>query len=142
MKFTTIIFSVLSAAATTFAASGTAAYDTTYDTASLSTLVIACSDGVNGLYTKGYQTLGSLPKFPYIGASAEVPGWNSPNCGKCYAVTYGSTTINVLAVDHAGEGWVLSLAALNALTGNLGTQLGRVPVTWVPTAQSNCGLPN
>lgn len=140
MKFTTAIFSILSAAATAFAASGTAAYDTTYDTASLSTLSIACSDGVNGLYTKGYQTLGALPKFPLIGASVEVPGWNSPNCGKCYAVTYGTTTRNILAVDHAGEGWVLSRAALDQLTGGLATQLGRVPVTWVPTAQSDCGL--
>lgn len=140
MQFTTIIFSILSAAATAFAASGTAAYDTTYDTVSLSTLSIACSDGINGLNTKGYPTLGSLPRFPRVGASAEVGGWGSTNCGKCYAVTWQTKTINVIAVDHAGEGWVLSRAALDELTGGLAVMLGRVPVTWVSVPQSACGF--
>lgn len=141
MQFTTIIFSILSAAATAFAASGTAAYDTTYDTASLSTLSIACSDGINGLNTKGYPSLGSLPRFPRVGASAEVGGWNSPNCGKCYTITWGTRSINVIAVDHANEGWVLSRAALDELTGGLAVMIGRFPVTWVPAAQSSCGFP-
>lgn len=141
MQFTTIIFSIISAAATVFAASGTAAYDTTYDTASLSTLSIACSDGLNGLNTKGYPTLGALPRFPNVGASSEVASWNSPNCGKCYAITWQSNTINVIAVDHAVEGWVLSRAALDKLTNGNAVMVGRFPVTWAPTAQSNCGLP-
>lgn len=140
MQFTTIFFSILSVAATAFAASGTAAYDTNYDTAGLSTLSTSCSDGINGLSTKGYPTLGSLPRFPRVGASAEVAGWNSPSCGKCFAVTWQSKTINVIAVDHAGEGWVLSRAALDELTGGLAVMVGRFPVTWTPTAQSDCGF--
>lgn len=145
MQFTTVILSILSAAVTVFAASGTAAYDTTYDTGSLSTLSTACSDGINGLSTKGYSTLGSLPGFPRVGASAEVAGWNSGNCGKCYTVTWqpdgaAARSINVIAVDHAGEGWVLSRGALDQLTGGLAVMVGRFPVTWAPTAQSSCGF--
>lgn len=132
MQFSTILLTLVSAATSALAV--TAAYDTTYDTSSLSTLVLACSDGVNGLYTKGYQTLGSVPNYPYVGAVETVAGWNSANCGKCYSVTYGSTTIKVTAVDHAASGFVLSLAALNALTGGQGVALGRVDVTYTETA--------
>lgn len=145
MQFTTVILSILSAAATAFAASGTAAYDTTYDTGSLSTLSIACSDGINGLNTKGYPTLGSLPGFPRVGASSEVAGWGSSNCGKCYTITWQpdgapAKSINVIAVDHAGEGWVLSRGALDQLTGGLAVMVGRFPVTWTPAPQSSCGF--
>ncbi|RPB10232.1 Cerato-platanin [Morchella conica CCBAS932] len=132
MQFSTILLTLVSAATSALAV--TAAYDTTYDTSSLSTLVLACSDGVNGLYTKGYQTLGSVPGFPNVGAVETVAGWNSANCGKCYNVTYGSTTIKVTAVDHAASGFVLSLAALNTLTGGQGVALGRVDVTYTETA--------
>lgn len=38
---------------------------------------VACSDGANGLETKGYSTLGSLPNFPYVGGAPAVTGWNS-----------------------------------------------------------------
>ncbi|KAH8155764.1 uncharacterized protein LAJ45_00774 [Morchella importuna] len=116
MQFSTILLTLVSAATSALAV--TAAYDTTYDTSSLSTLVLACSDGVNGLYTKGYQTLGSVPNYPYVGAVETVAGWNSANCGKCYSVTYGSTTIKVTAVDHAASGvwlWAESMLLIRRL---------------------------
>jgi len=121
----------------------TASYDVTYDTASLSTLSIACSDGTNGLNSKGYETLGSVPGFSLVGAIETIAGWNSPNCGKCYQVTYTATgaSIYMTAVDRATSGIVLSLAALDVLTGNNGKALGRVDVTYVETAATNCGFP-
>lgn len=50
----------------------------------------ACSDGSNGLITKyGVSTVSQLqaklkPNV-YIAASPAIGGWNSANCGKCYA---------------------------------------------------------
>ncbi|PWW76527.1 Cerato-platanin [Tuber magnatum] len=126
---------------------GVAKYDTTYDSASLSTLSVACSDGANGLYTKGYHTLGRIPGFPNVGGSGTIPGWNSPNCGACYQLTYtppppaAPKTINIVAVDVAAPGtFVLSRTALDTLTGGLAVMLGRVDVTWIPVAPSACGF--
>jgi hypothetical protein len=125
---------------------GTASWDTTYDNTAQSTLTLACSDGVNGLYTKGYHTLGSIPRFPFVGAAPTIPGWNSPNCGKCYKV-YSKAggvarTIFVTGVDssRSSGNFVLSKAALNALTNNQAEALGRVAVSWAEAAKSNCGF--
>ena len=120
----------------------TLSYDTTYDNASLSLNDVACSDGSNGLESKNYTTLGSLPKFPNVGGVYTVTGWNSPSCGACYAVTYAGTTVNILAVDVSKTGFTVSEAAMNTLTGNQAVALGRVNVTFVPTSGSACGLPN
>ncbi|RPB29659.1 Cerato-platanin, partial [Terfezia boudieri ATCC MYA-4762] len=107
-------------------------WDSTYDNGSLSTLSVACSDGSNGLYTKGYKTLSTIPNFPLVGAAPTIAGWNSPNCGKCFAVTYSGNTIYITGVDtsRSRTDFVLSKAALNKLTGGLADQLGRVTVTW------------
>ncbi|KAF8839857.1 Cerato-platanin [Paxillus ammoniavirescens] len=115
-------------------------YDTTYDDASLSLASVACSDGVNGLMTKGYTTLGSLPTFPNLGGVYTVTGWNSAACGTCYNVTYGSTTLAVLAVDVALDGFNLSEEAMNTLTGGLAIELGRVEVTATEVDASVCGI--
>lgn len=85
-------------------------YDQTYDNPSTSLSATSCSDGPNGLLTAGYKTFGSLPKFPYIGGAAAVTGWNSPNCGSCWILTYTNTkgktkSINLLAVDVAHDGF-------------------------------------
>jgi hypothetical protein len=141
----------------------TVAYDETYDSASTSLNVVvrmnslllsrvlaqfslftqACSNGVNGLESKGFTTLGSLPKFPFIGAAGAVEGWNSVNCGTCWQLTYAGTkkTINVTAVDHAGPGtFNIALEAMNFLTNNQAVELGRVTVTSNKVANSVCGL--
>lgn len=148
MKFTiaaATILSILSPLAS--AATGSAAWDTVYDSASTSTLSLACSDGVYGLYSK-YPTLGSVPKFPMVGAAPTIPGWNSPNCGKCFSIsaTVGGTarTIYIIGVDtsRSTTDFVLSQSALNTLTGGNAVALGRVPVTWSQLASGkNCGLP-
>ena len=123
--------------------SGTAAWDSVYDNAGQSTLTLACSDGVNGLYTKGKQTLSQVPGFPLVGAAPTIAGWNSPNCGKCFKVTWGSKTIYITGVDTSRStgNFVLSKYALNQLTGGLADQLGRVSVTWSQVAnRAGCGV--
>ena len=56
-------------------------YDTVYDNPNNSLSTVACSDGSNGMLTKGYTTYSSLPSFPNIGAAQAVAGWNCPACG-------------------------------------------------------------
>ena len=126
---------------------GVAKYDPTYDNPNFSTLSVACSDGPNGLYTKGYHTLGSVPGFPNLGGSGTVAQWNSPNCGACYQLTYtppppaAPKVLNIVAVDVAAPGtFVLSQAALDTLTGGQAVNLGSVNVSWTPVAASACGF--
>ncbi|EPE08632.1 epl1 protein [Ophiostoma piceae UAMH 11346] len=116
-------------------------YDQGYDDASRSLTVVSCSDGANGLISRyGWQTQGEIPRFPYIGGSETIPGWNSPNCGLCWQLTYNGKSIYVLAIDHAASGLNIGLTAMNELTNNQAVNLGRVDVTAVQTAASNCGL--
>ncbi|KIY50658.1 epl1 protein, partial [Fistulina hepatica ATCC 64428] len=134
-------FSALLAAA----ASATAvslSYDETYDDASLSLTSVACSDGTNGLITKGYTTLGSLPDFPYVGGADVVAGWNSPNCGTCWTLSWDVTgnSIDLLVVDAASSGFNIALEAMNSLTNNQAVDLGRIDVTATQVDASNCGL--
>jgi hypothetical protein len=142
MQFTTAFITLLTFAAGALAGTPTQVrYDTTYDTSSLSTLSLACSDGVNGLYTKGYQTLGALPNFPNVGAAATVAGWNSANCGACYKLYYNGNTVYVTAVDSSsGAGFVLSKAAMNSLTNNQAEMLGTVTASYAPVAASFCKM--
>jgi hypothetical protein len=56
----------------------TLSWDPVYSSASTSTLSLACSDGQNGLYTKGYKTLGAIPRFAMVAASPEVAGKQTP----------------------------------------------------------------
>lgn len=61
---------------------GKLSYDPVYGNAGQSTLTLACSDGDNGLYTKGYKTLGDLPKFPMVAAVPDVQGMLSMDTPK------------------------------------------------------------
>jgi hypothetical protein len=140
MKFESLAAAVLAFALPAFAQTQSLSYDTTYDNPSLSLTSVACSDGANGLITKGYTTLGSLPTFPNVGGAYTVTGWNSAACGTCYNVTYGSTSLSVLAVDVALDGFNLSEEAMNTLTGGLAVELGRVDVTATQVAASVCGI--
>ncbi|KAK7511656.1 heat-stable 19 kDa antigen precursor [Phyllosticta citricarpa] len=135
MKFFATIASLAS-----MASAITLSYDPSYDDSTRSLSVVSCSDGANGLLTKGYTTQGSLPKFPYIGGSEFIAGWGSANCGKCYSLTYNGKTINVLAIDHAGAGFNIAQAAMNDLTNNQAANLGRVDVSYAEVPASNCGL--
>ncbi len=118
----------------------TVSYDETYDKSSGSLTTVACSDGPNGLITKGFSTFGSLPHFPNIGGAAAVAGWNSAQCGTCWQLTYNGKSITVLAVDHTDSGFNIALEAMNTLTNNQGVFLGRIDATAKQVAKSQCGL--
>ena len=78
MKFV----SVVTLLAVPFAISATrVSYDPTYDQGTESLSTVSCSDGSNGLLTKGYSLFEDLPTFPNIGGSSVVVSYNSPNCG-------------------------------------------------------------
>jgi len=122
----------------------TVSYDSTYDNGGQSLSTVACSDGPNGLLTRGFTTFNSLPSFPFIGGAPAVTGWDSTGCGTCWQLTYVdpqgiSTSINVLAID-VGTNFNIAEEAMNALTNNQAVFLGRVPVTAVSVAASVCGL--
>lgn len=142
MKFTSVLLSLVAFALPVISqtTTQTLSYDPIYDNPSQSLNQLACSDGPNGLETKGYTTLGQLPKFPYIGGVYTVTGWNSPACGTCYNVTYGDTTISILAVDVALQGFNIAQTAMNALTNGQAAQLGRVNVQATQVDASYCGF--
>ncbi|PCH38580.1 Cerato-platanin [Wolfiporia cocos MD-104 SS10] len=115
-------------------------YDEAYDNSAASLDTVSCSDGVYGLESYGYTTFGSLPDFPYIGGAVAVSGWGSAECGTCWNLTYGEYTISVLAIDHASPGFNIALEAMNVLTNNQATFLGRVNATATQVDASVCGL--
>ncbi|KAE8350624.1 Cerato-platanin-domain-containing protein [Aspergillus coremiiformis] len=120
-------------------------YDQKFDVAGTSLNTVSCSDGVNGLISRGYTTFGSVPGFPNIGGAPTVGGWNSPNCGKCYQLHYQAGNIDksifVAAVDSAPGGFNIGLQAMNTLTNGLAQQLGRVNVDYTEVAPQSCGFP-
>jgi len=121
-------------------------YDTTFDNGSASLSTVACSTGTYGLETAGYTTFGSLPSFPNISAAPAVTGYDSPACGSCWQLSYAvparnaTLSVYVTAVDVGRDGFVASQAALDALTGGLAQELGRVTANATQVATSNCGL--
>jgi len=119
-------------------------YDPKYDVGTSSLNTVACSNGPNGLITAGFTDFASLPTFPKIGGAPTIVGWNSENCGACYQLHYSSgkvdKTINVIAIDAAPGGFNIGLRAMNELTNNQAEQLGRIDATFVPVADSVCGL--
>ncbi|RKF78077.1 Protein SnodProt1 [Golovinomyces cichoracearum] len=118
----------------------TVSYDTSYDDASRNLDTIACSDGTNGLLTKNYATQGSLPSFPRIGGASVITGWNSESCGTCWTLTYNHTSINVLAIDHASQGFNIAKAAMDSLTGGHATAFGRVDANYTQAEPSDCRM--
>jgi hypothetical protein len=142
MKFATALVAL---ASTALVSAVNLRYDTVYDKSSNRLDIVACSDGENGLITAGYSTFGSLPRFPHIGSGSAVSGWNDADCGSCWKLTYTnskgvSKSINVILIDHADDGFVVSKAAMNELTGNQAVQLGKVSVTSQKLSPSSCGL--
>jgi hypothetical protein len=139
MKLSSVAFLTLLVASTNAAR---VTYDSTYDRPNDSLASVACSNGANGLLTKGFTTFGSLPNFPFIGGVQPVESWNSANCGSCWNLTYLGTTVSILAVDHAGDGFNIAQAAMDKLTNGVGIQLGHVDVTVHRVVPSVCGLKN
>jgi len=115
MKF----FATLAAlSAVAFASPSTLSWDNTYDDSGASLATVACSDGSNGLLTRGFTTFGSLPNFPNIGGVPAITGFNSASCGTCWKVTFtngqgAQKSINVLGIDTGAKGFNVAKAAMN-----------------------------
>lgn len=69
-------------------------------------------------------------------------GWDSPNCGTCWELTYAETgnSIYIFAIDFTASGFNIALEAMNALTNGQGVTLGAIDVTSQQVDTSNCGL--
>ena len=135
MKFFAVTLALVAAAVAT-----DIRFDATYDNAGQSLSTVSCSDGANGLLTKGFTTFGSLPTFPNIGAAQAIAGWNSAACGSCWKISYKGKSITVTAVDHAGDGFNLAEMALNTLTNGQAVALGEISATAVEVDASECGI--
>ncbi|TDL22976.1 Cerato-platanin [Rickenella mellea] len=114
-------------------------YDQTYDNKAGSLSTVACSNGKNGLLTRGFTTFGSLPSFPNIGGGFPVTGWNSTACGGCWNIAFNESSINVILVDTANPGFNLALGAMMKLTKQA-VQLGRINGIATPIDGPHCGL--
>lgn len=129
---------------TATAAPVSVSYDSKYDVEDSSLSTVACSDGQNGLIRKGYSTFGSLPAFPLLGGAPTIPGWNSPNCGRCYQLHYQDGNvdqkINIIAIDVARGGFNIGFQAMNQLTKGQAVDLGHVNATYMQVADSVCGM--
>ncbi|KAH2771398.1 hypothetical protein KXV64_007913 [Aspergillus fumigatus] len=112
-------------------------YDPHYDNAGTSMNDVSCSNGVNGLVAK-WPTFGSVPGFARIGGAPTIPGWNSPNCGKCYKLQYEQNTIYVTAIDAAPGGFNIATSAMDQLTNGMAVELGRVQATYEEADPSHC----
>jgi hypothetical protein len=115
-------------------------YDTVYDNPNTPMTAVACSDGKNGMITKGYPTFGSLPTFPFIGAAYAIAGYNSTSCGSCWKLIYNTTVIYMTAIDHADNGFVVSKDALTALGGPQAPGGGQIYASATLVKESVCGL--
>nr|AAB00101.1 19 kDa antigen [Coccidioides posadasii] len=111
--------------ATPLASTADLSYDTHYDDPSLPLSGVTCSDGDNGMITKGYNTAGEIPNYPHVGGAFTVETWNSPNCGKCYKVTYNAKTIFLTAIDHSNSGFNIAKKSMDVLTNRTGRGIGQ-----------------
>jgi len=137
MKLTSTLISL--AALFSVASADTVRYNTFYDNASTSMNNVACSNGDNGLVTK-FPTFGSLPSFPAVGGVSAVKGWNSPECGSCWELTYEGNTIYVTAIDTLFEGFSISLGAMNILTNGEAQHLDVIDAEATQVDRWHCGL--
>jgi hypothetical protein len=120
MHFTAPALTFLSVLAP-FAHAVTLSYDPGYSQGDRSLNVVSCSDGSNGLITRyGWSKQSDIPRFPYIGGSSDIAGWNSPSCGQCYSVEYAPTgkKVFILAIDHVAQGLNVAQKAMDELTNN------------------------
>ena len=140
MKFAPALTTLAVFTSSSMAVTMTVSFDQFYDNETQSLATVACSNGPNGLLTEGFTTFGSLPGFPNIGGAAAVAGFNSPNCGSCWQLTFQGRSINVLAIDHAASGFNIALEAMNTLTNDQAEFLGRINADAVQVPASSCGL--
>ena len=138
MKFASTILSL--AAIFSVASADIVRYNQIYDNPSYPLDGVACSNGPNGLVTDGFDTLGQLPTFPGVGGVFAVSGWGSPECGSCWRLEYNGNRIHVIAIDTISDGFDISLAAMNTLTGGNAVALDSVDANARQVSKFHCGL--
>ncbi|KAG2155972.1 Cerato-platanin [Suillus bovinus] len=118
-------------------------WDATYGNPEGSLNSVSCSNGKNGLVTKGYTTFSSIPSFPNIGGA---PGnsWNSTLCGSCWSLKYptpsgSQITVYITAVDNSYQ-FNISPQAFGELTDGTGFEAGKVKVRAIRVDPSKCGM--
>ncbi|KAF8259561.1 Cerato-platanin [Lactarius quietus] len=143
MKFTSTIIALAALFSVAAAATTEPLRDNSfYDNGQQSLNNVACSNGANGLVTKGFTDFASLPTFPNVGGVFAVGAWNSPDCGSCWEVTYPGTgvTIYVTAIDTVYSGFDVSQASMNTLTNGEANQFSSINVEATQVPASYCGL--
>ncbi|KIJ51988.1 hypothetical protein M422DRAFT_43519 [Sphaerobolus stellatus SS14] len=119
----------------------TVTFDTVYDSPSGELNTVSCGASPSLIdRPNANHTFGFLPNFPLIGGAFTIKGFNNPNCGTCWALTYQNMTINVLAIDTSVEGFNIAQVALDLLTGGKAVELSRVDVVAEQVPVSGCGL--
>lgn len=129
MQFTTPALSFLALLAP-LSQAVTLSYDNGYSDGNRALNVVSCSDGSNGLITRyGYSKQSDIPRFPYIGGSSDIAGWNSPSCGQCYKLEYTKTgkSVYILAIDHVAQGFNIAQKAMDELTNNQAVRGSQCP---------------
>ncbi|KAL6886826.1 eliciting plant response-like protein [Trichoderma evansii] len=113
-------------------------FDTVYDDPSRSLSKVAC-------WRKG---TGFMPKLDwklqkdavgFIGIDA-IRAFSSAQCFSCWKIEYGDKHISLFAIDSADSGIVLSLNAMQSLTGGRARELVRIDATATQISLSNCGI--
>ena len=137
MKLTSTIISLVTLFSVTSAVD--VRYNTNYDNPEISLSAVACSNGPHGLLKK-YNTFGSLPSYPIIGAAQAIAGWNSPECGSCWRISFGGKSVIMTAIDHDGDGFNLSLEAVNTLTDGNAEEFGVIDAEATQIDKKYCGL--
>ncbi|RPD55660.1 Cerato-platanin [Lentinus tigrinus ALCF2SS1-7] len=147
MQFKALSLSLLALVASALGATTshpvTVSYDNVYDNPNTPFSAVSCSDGSRGFITKGYNSLGSLHLRVgvYVGGAGVIGGWNSPQCGTCWKLSYGNSgSIYVVGIDHTGDGWNIPQSGMDALTGGQASQLGRVEAVATIVDNSWCGV--
>lgn len=138
MKLTSTVISLVSLFS--IALADQVKYDISYGNGESKLTNVACSDGANGLLSKGFTSYNSLPSFPNIGAAKAVEGWNSTACGSCWNITYKDKWIAVTAIDHADDSFNLALQAMDTLTDGHAKELGVIDAQASQIDKSHCGL--
>ncbi|KAF5311591.1 hypothetical protein D9611_009480 [Ephemerocybe angulata] len=146
MKFSTI-FSTLAATALVAVAQPplltTINFDDRLCVGSTSLQTTSCSTGANGLITKGFPTLGSLPSFPQVAGSFIVEGFNSTSCGACWEVFDPNTghSVFLTLVNSVSPGFTLCTDTLLTLTGfDRSNVPANIPVEARAIPAADCGL--
>ena len=120
-------------------------YDEFYDGNLNSLSNVACSTGNYGLITYGYNTFGQIPTYPMIGGAPQIQGWNSPNCGTCWNLTYtdphgGSSSVTFTAINLSGVPgrYTISFAGMDELTNGNALTLDGAPISATQLPESAC----